>query len=139
MEDGIYSLRLLIEATVSTGLVVLRDRSVNGGNGERIYRGVFTRKANRICGTLTVSKWLPAEPGQSAMLSSEEPFEIALSGTSDAQGFHLVGLGPHSSVVEVNGQRVTSLAEGRRPGPDATPQEPVEVVAVDPQSRAPAL
>lgn len=91
MEDGIYSLRLLIEATVSTGLVVLRGRCVNGGDAERIYRGVFTRKADRIRGTLTVSKWLPAVSGQSA---SGEPFEIALSGTSDAHGFRLVGLGP---------------------------------------------
>ena len=123
MENGIYSLRLLVGAARTSGLVVLRDRCLNGGDTERIFQGIFSQHGSQIRGALVVTKWNDQGSTRSFDLSLEAPVSIALSGTTDAGGFHMVGLGQAGVIVEVSGHRVAPLLDQCGDPPDGVVHE----------------
>lgn len=118
MENGLYSLSVTIGPVITKGIVVIRDKCINGGDTERIYQGAFEQQGTRICGEFKVSRWDTDIAGIPRGVQPVAPVEVTLTGRSDSSGFHLVGKGRHSAIVEVSGRLIAPLVEPCRIEPE---------------------
>lgn len=114
MLNGIYSLRFTVEGVdgaEGAGLVVLRNRCVNGGDETFLYQGSFTEAGGKINGEITVTQWNRFETSGPRSLYDPSRFEVSLNGRSEENRFHTVGKGPNGAVIEVSGRLVAPLIE----------------------------
>lgn len=114
MQNGIYSLRFTIEGverTEGAGLVVLRDRCVNGGDETFLYQGSFAETARKINGEITVTQWNRFETSGPRSLYNPSRLVVSLTGNAGEDRFHTVGKGPNGAVIEVSGRLVAPLIE----------------------------
>lgn len=120
MLNGIYSLRFSVEGAEGAeraegaegpGLVVLRNRCVNGGDQTFLYQGRFTEAGGKVNGEITVTQWNRFQSSGPRSLYDPSRFEVSLNGSSAENRFHMVGKGPNGAVIEVSGRLVAPLVE----------------------------
>ncbi|WP_430391422.1 GrlR family regulatory protein [Dyella sp. 20L07] len=92
MSDGIYEVTFYQDsarqADFGTGIVTIKDGSINGGDEGFIYRGRLTYVEARVTGRIHVSKWSQALP---SVFSGLDDYHLDFTG--DFNGGSLDGWG----------------------------------------------
>ena len=110
MRNGLYSLCVIRGPLVSHGIVILRERCMNGGDAEHVYQGVFGQEGSRIAGELSFTDLEKDKAGRPLALMLTT-YRVMLTGATDSGGFHMVGHGRQGTIIEVNGRRLAELTE----------------------------
>ncbi|WP_044873067.1 GrlR family regulatory protein [Pseudomonas sp. LFM046] len=107
MSQGIFHVRFQSNlADFGEGLVVVKDGSVNGGDGHFLYRGTLSAESGPVSGQLSVDKW---RTGNHSVVNLDH-FKLNVQGAIDyVQGtLSLQGQvenAPHLS-ISISGQKV---------------------------------
>ena len=78
MDNGIYHVHFSSSiGDMGTGIVVIKDGSVNGGDLGYLYVGNTTSDGNSVSGTLNIKRW---NPSHTSVFGSIDSFDLSLSG-----------------------------------------------------------
>jgi|SRR5690554_2450582 len=103
--NGIYHVQFKSSlADFGGGLIVIKDRSVNGGDEHFLYQGTLREASNSVTAQIEVKKW---RSGNRSVFGIDN-FHLELSGTLDARGLNLTGhvVGQPNMRIEIAGSKV---------------------------------
>jgi T3SS negative regulator,GrlR len=110
MRNGIYRVEFRSGRRISpSGLVVLKDGSVNGGDDGFVYRGTYNVEGQKVTAQIGISKH---NPGAQSIFGPIDKYTLALTGTTAANIFTLSGgvTGRQDLTIEIRGSRLADAS-----------------------------
>jgi T3SS negative regulator,GrlR len=110
MRNGIYRVEFRSGRRIGpSGLVVLKDGSVNGGDDGFVYRGTYSVEGQKVTAQIAVSKH---NPGAQSIFGPTDNYTLALAGTTESNNFTLSGrvTGRQDLIIEIRGSRLADAA-----------------------------
>ena len=110
MRNGIYRVEFRSGRRIGlSGLVVLKDGSVNGGDDGFVYRGTYNVEDQKVTAQIAISKH---NPGAQSIFGPIDNYTLALTGTTEANNFTLSGgvTSRQDLNIEIRGSRLTDAA-----------------------------
>jgi hypothetical protein len=111
MRDGIYHVKFASTmGAAGEGLVVVKDRSVNGGDAGYLYQGVLASDAaGDLRGQLQVKRW---NAGHASVFGPLGNFALDVSGRAANDTFTVSGGVPGQSTMKItiSGRRLAEAA-----------------------------
>lgn len=88
-----------------SGLIVIKDGSVNGGDEHFLYRGTLSGEPSSITAKINVSQW---KSGNTSIIGAPN-FDVEFKGSLSDSGLQLSG-SVHGQTITVTGRRVADAA-----------------------------
>jgi hypothetical protein len=110
MQNGIYRVEFRSGRRIGiSGLVVLKDGAVNGGDDGFVYRGTYKAEGQKVTAEIAVSKH---NPGAQSVFGPIDNYTLALTGTTEGNSFTLSGgvPGRKDLTIEIHGTRLSDAA-----------------------------
>ena len=110
MQNGIYRVEFRSGRRIGiSGLVVLKDGAVNGGDDGFVYRGTYKAEGQKVTAQIAVSKH---NPGAQSVFGPIDNYTLALTGTTEGNSFTLSGgvTGRQDLTIEIRGARLADAA-----------------------------
>jgi hypothetical protein len=110
MHNGIYRLDFRSGQKIgASGIAVLKDGSVNGGDDGFVYRGSYHVEGPNVTAQVAVSKH---NPGAQSVLGPIENYTLVLTGTATPYNFTLSGVvvGREELTIEIRGVKLAEAA-----------------------------
>lgn len=107
MDNGFYA--TLVEGTVTqTGITVIEDNRIRGGDAEFLYSGTIELSGDEVVANLRFRSYT-ASSNNNFVDFTERDFELSLSGQATDNGFRVTGYTPSGREIEVIGKRLSAI------------------------------
>lgn len=109
MLDGIFEVHFRSNIhDFGSGLIVIKNGSINGGDANFLYRGTVTANENTVRADISVDLW---KRGTNSIVNIDH-FKVAFSGTASDNHLQLTGHveGQPQLSITVTGQKVAEAA-----------------------------
>lgn len=109
IKDGLYVVSFSSSDDHGTGVVVVKDGAVNGGDYAYTYQGHLVQQEGAVSSTLEVSRY---NPTAQSIFGPVENFELELSGNVNGNRFDMTGnvKGQPSHTINVAARHFKDLA-----------------------------
>jgi hypothetical protein len=110
MRNGIYRVEFRSGRRIGlSGLVVLKEGTINGGDDGFVYRGTYDVEGHKVTAQIAVSNH---NPGAQSIFGPIDNYTLALTGTTEANNFTLSGglTGRQDLTIEIRGSRLADAA-----------------------------
>jgi T3SS negative regulator,GrlR len=112
MQNGIYHVNFSSsQNSAGTGIVVIKDGSVNGGDDGYLYTGLLLADGNQVSGQLQIKRW---NASATSVFGPLDNFGLNLVGTSDdlAGTFTVSGgiAGQYGATISIHGRKLAPAA-----------------------------
>jgi T3SS negative regulator,GrlR len=110
MHNGIYRVEFRSGRRIGiSGLVVLKDGSVNGGDEGFVYRGTYKIEGQKVTAEIAISKH---NPGAQSVFGPIDNYTLLLTGTTESNNFTLSGgvTGRQGLAIEIRGTKLADVA-----------------------------
>lgn len=106
MDNGFYA--TLVEGTVTqTGITVIEDNRIRGGDAEFLYSGTIELSGDEVVANLRFRSYTASS--NNFVDFTERDFELSLSGQATDNGFRVTGYTPSGREIEVIGKRLSAI------------------------------
>lgn len=107
MDNGFYA--TLVEGNVAqTGITVIEDNRIRGGDAEFLYSGTIELTGDDVVANLRFRSYT-ASDNHSFVDFTERDFELSLSGQVTDNGFRMTGYSPSGREMIVIGKRLSAI------------------------------
>lgn len=108
MQSGIYSVSFNAGAGAGSGVAIVDQGRIQGGDAGFIYRGRFQITEGRVTAEVEV---IQHKPGTTSVVGLSGGFRLALAGSATNDGFDLQGTVADRPQIRIamRGHRVTDL------------------------------
>ena len=108
MQNGIYHVNFSSSlSSAGTGIVVIKDGSVNGGDDGYLYTGLLLADGSQVSGKLQIKRW---NASATSVFGPLDIFDLNLVGSSDDQmgTFTVSGgiAGQPGATIKIHGRKL---------------------------------
>lgn len=108
MDNGFYA-TLVEGSTAHSGITVIEDNRIRGGDAEFLYSGTITTESSDTVVANIRFRSYTAGTDHSFFDFTERDFELSLSGQKTENGFRVTGYSPSGREMIILGKRLSAI------------------------------
>lgn len=108
MDNGFYA-TLVEGSTAQSGITIIEDCRIRGGDAEFLYSGtITTESSDNVIANIRFRSYT-ASASDSFLDFTERDFELSLSGQKTDNGFRVTGYSPSGREMVILGKRLSAI------------------------------